>query len=158
MTTLLLLLFSIVIFSCSLKEKEITNSNEVVNIDLSWQLFIKNKQGENLLNKKSKNGFKHSDIKLYEDKLLHNEITDNILHEIDGVFFIELYAGGRNEKTTSNGKVKFGTLYLRLNNSITDTIYSESIYNGNSITLHKIIYNSSLVYKRGEDRKVEIIK
>ncbi len=159
-TNLLILLMVLAIISCS-KSNEMNNSEKnYENVDLMYQIFIKNSKGENLLNPDVDGSYKVSEVKLFRDAQLSDIVIDTFI-ELDDKYgyFLNLYGGGGNLKKENDNTFNYGTLYLQLNSTTIDTIYSQSIYGENSILLHKVIYNSEVVFNNTwDDRTITIIK
>lgn len=156
MRALILIICIAMTASC---DKEENNSNpESYNIDVNFQIFLHNEQGQNLLNPDINGSYVHSEINLYSDSLLSKNISDSFLQSSNGNFFLDLYGGGNKEINRGENKIKCGTQYLQLNSLTTDTIYSESIYKGESILLNKVIYNSKEVYNLGDNRAIIVTK
>jgi len=143
--------------SCN-KEENNLNTDERMNIDVGYQLFLKNSNGDNLLDPLNNISFKHSEIKLYEDAKLNIEIQDSLVYKSPDGYFLHLFGGGEKEMSKNDENIKYGTSYLKLNSTTIDTIYSESIYKNEGLVLNKVIYNSILVYNFGDDRAIIIIK
>lgn len=156
MRALILIICIAMTASCN---KEENNSNPTsYNIDVNFQIFLHNQQGQNLLNPDVNGCYVHSGINIYSDSLLSNSISDSFLQSSDGNFFLDLYGGGDKETKRGENRIKYGTQYLQLNSLTIDTIYSESIYKGETLLLNKVIYNSKEVYNLGDNRAIIVIK
>lgn len=130
------------------------------NVDVGFQIFLYNQQGQNLLDPNINESYDHSEINLYYDSSLSDKTNDPFIYQssIDDAFFLDLFGGGAKEKKIGDDRIKYGTKYLQLNDSTVDTIYSESIYKGESLLLNKVVYNSEEVFNIGDSRAITITK
>jgi hypothetical protein len=158
MRTLIAILLTIMAFACDKNNNETSSNSKIYNVDIDYQVFLKNSLGQNLLNPDVEGSYKHSEIMLYEDSLLSNKINDSILFNSDGNFFLRLFGGGSEELIYNTERIKYGTRYLKLNSSTIDTIYSETIYIGQSLLLNKVMYNSVVIFNLGDYRALTVIK
>lgn len=157
MKNLIILFTSIVLLSCN-KHNTPIDSDPAQNISVSFQLVFENADGENLLHPETVGNYKHSEIKLYRDSLLTNEVLDTCIQYSNNIYFLNLFGGGSNEIVRGNDRIRYGTLYLQLNSSTVDTIYSETKYSGQSLLLYKVFYNSVLIHSIGESRAITVVK
>lgn len=156
MRALILIICIAMAASC---DKEENKSNPAsYNVDVNFQIFLHNEQGQNLLNPDINGSYVHSKVSIYSDPLLSNSISDPFLQSSNGNFFLDLYGGGDKEIERGENRIKCGTQYLQLNSITIDTIYSETIYKGESLLLNKVIYNSKEVYNLGDNRAIIITK
>ncbi len=155
----ILIIFLTAIMTCSCDKTDgNADSKSAENISIDFQIILENSSGDNLLDPSKNGSFSHSEIKLFRDSLLTNEVTDTFIQSSSGIFFLDLSGGGKKELIRENSQIKYGTLYLQLNSTTVDTIYSESIYKGESLLLNKVLYNSKEVYSLGDNRAITVIK
>ena len=142
--------------SCS---KENNGIEPKIFVEIGYQIFIEDADGHNLLDPNVVGSYKHGDIELTKDQTNGGKIKDNYLLEVDGKYFLDMWGGGTGKKESEVGEISYGTLYLKLSESIVDTIYSETILTkeGNTL-LSKVEYNSKLVYTSGDSMFFTIIK
>ena len=171
---LLRALFAIVVAAC---KKDEENNNSFSIVDVTIELGILDKDGCDLLNPTSENGYKLSEIGLYKNPELTEirpklndwvnvEFEENKTREDDiqlvfcdsckvfsdydyqPIYYLVFHAPPFDNETERDGKkIRYATSYLKLNASTVDTIYTEVTLGENRSFVSKILYNGNDITK-----------
>jgi len=135
----------IMVTSCS---KENTTSQNTF-VGTVFEFSIQNEQGDDLLNPDVFGSYKHDDLEVYclnneSKKLLANNESPNFISQERG--FFTLFINLVNDST-----------YLKLSDSITDTIISETRFGDNYQYTTKIFLNDDLIWKKEDETSLIVI-
>ena len=127
-------------------------------INKQYEIRIKDKNGNDLLNPNVQGCYNHSEIKLFNDINLEHEIKDSLISFYENNYYLALFGGGDKIILKNDKELHVGTFYLQLSKNTVDTIYCESLFQGNSLYLSKVVYNSSEVFSISDSRVITIVK
>lgn len=146
--------FFLVLTSCNKEE----TADCCTNFNTNFEMSLYDTKGNNLLDPKHKNSYKHTAISLYKTDKAGKKTTiqeRNLVISSGGQYFLNIVELGT--ATTENRRVS----YLKLNDKETDKIEVETYQNANSVHIAKIWYNDKLVQDRkanNSSTRIKIVK
>lgn len=137
-----------------------TGGLSAVVIDVTFDIRLFDTKGNNMLDPVFERSYKHEDIQHICGNTVRTIDSDVSVVKDDsqGNYHLYLFGWSNKVKVENGYKIYYGTSYLKLSSTDTDTIYTEMIIKGVNEYLYKVDYNSKTVYNSGESHSIEIIK
>ena len=137
-----------VIISTSCSKENTTSPSTFVGT--VFEFSFQNELGDDLLNPDFSGSYKQKDLEVYclnkeTKKVLANNASPNFISKERGFFTLSINLAN-------------GTTYLRLSDSTTDTIISETSFGDNYQYTTKIWYNDDLIWQEDDETSLIVIE
>jgi hypothetical protein len=153
------LLVILVFFILSCKKDETANlDNKSMNFDLALGFHIYDTNGKDLLDPQNSESYNHEEIRIYNDKNLTEDITNEFILNGEGNlvhgpnekgFMIGIY--GRMKHLVSN-QLYEESYFLKLSEIDIDTIIVQVTEINNGAYISKFVYNNNVIFDTPQSR------